>query len=605
MSQQVKGKRVLRFALIADSHLNPTNQENTSPWETNHLANQRNKVVVKAINKIEPAFAIHLGDVVHPLPCTDQYKDAASAAKKIFGKLKCKMYITPGNHDVGDKCLPGNPAATISNESCEIYKSHFGAEWQEFEYGGINFVIVNSCHFGSNSKKEKQQWKWLEDVLNKNKRTFLCTHYPPYITDENEINHYDNIDSEPRKKFLDLVKKNKIEAIFSGHVHTFFINQIETTLSYALPSSTNFRQDYAEILRVNPAEEFGRNDLGKFGFFIIDVHELGHRCHFIRTNGSIDIKNAESIAAQINEINLIEKHDNFVCDLPHDWCEITNLPFNPPLDAFVRKKVRNDYSILNFWDCGVNHVRTSIKDLIDEKYWERIKLLVNLGYKFSFFTTENFKSEELKRIKQISKSIIAIEYIGFDSNELKDLISNNLKTIKFYFSPINPPSKQQNSGPYDHIMFSGFDIRDINLSIKTTEKIKIDGVVIRIPYDVPVLESVKKFFDTQTPVSLKIIFDIYLKPNKSSICNSNQIEISKRITEAAIASKLFPNSIFRIDTFMDIDRGYFLRNGVVDRKHNPREVAFQLRKILFNRFKLHGLNDVLDINSIDAESSYL
>jgi len=267
--------------------------------------------------------------------------------------------------------------------------------------------------------------------------------------------------------------------------------------------------------------------------------------------------------------------------------------------------VRNDYSILNLWDCGVNHVRTSIKDLIDEKYWERIKLLVNLGYKFSFFTTENFKSEELKRVKQISKSIIAIEYIGFDSNELKDLISNNLKIIKFYFSPINPPSSQQNSGPYDHIMFSGFDIRDINLSIKTTEKIKIDGVVIRIPYDVPVLESVKKFFDTQTSVSLKIIFDIYLKPNKSSICNSNQREISKRITEAAIASKLFLNSIFRIDTFMDIDRGYFLRNGVVDRKHNPREVAFQLRKILFNRFKLHDLNDALDINPIDEESSYL
>jgi hypothetical protein len=154
-------------------------------------------------------------------------------------------------------------------------------------------------------------------------------------------------------------------------------------------------------------------------------------------------------------------------------------------------------------------------------------------------------------------------------------------------------------------MFSGFDIRDINLSIKATEKIKIDGVVIRIPYDVPVLESVKKFFDKQPPVSLKIIFDIYLKPNKSSICNSNQIEISKRITEAAIASKLFLNSIFRIDTFMDIDRGYFLRNGVVDRKHNPREVTFQLRKILFNRFKLHDLNDALDINLIDTESSYL
>jgi hypothetical protein len=56
---------------------------------------------------------------------------------------------------------------------------------------------------------------------------------------------------------------------------------------------------------------------------------------------------------------------------------------------------------------------------------------------------------------------------------------------------------------------------------------------------------------------------------------------------------------------MDIDRGYFLRNGVVDRKHNPREVTFQLRKILFNRFKLHDLNDALDINLRDEESSHL
>lgn len=603
MPQKVQGKRVLRFALIADSHLNPDSEGNTSPWETNHLANQRNKVVVKAINKIEPAFVIHLGDVVHPLPCTDLYSDAAKAAKKIFGDLKCKMYITPGNHDIGDKCLPGNPAATISNESCEIYKSHFGSEWQVFEYSGINFVIINSCHFGSNTEKEKQQWKWLGQVLNKNKRTFLFTHYPPFITDEKEFNHYDNIDSRPRKKLLDLVKKHNIEAIFAGHVHTFFLNQIKNTLSYALPSSTNFRQDYAEILRVNPAEEFGRNDLGKFGFFIIDIHEIGHRCHFIRTNGCTDIKGAEAIASQINAVNTIDEHDNFAIDLPHDWCEITDLPFNPPLDAFVRKKVRNDYSILNLWDSGVNHVRTSIKDLIDEKYWERIKLLVNLGHKFSFFTTESLKAEELKKIKQIRKSIIAIEYIGFDSNEIKELISNNLKTIKVYFSPINPPSSKKNSGPYDHIMFSGFDIRDINFS-SSSKKIKADGVVIRIPYDVPVLDSVKEFVNKKLFTHLKIIFDVYLKPNKSSIFNNNQIEISKRITEAAIASKLFPNSIFRIDTFMDIDRGYFLRNGVVDRKHNPREVAFQLRKILFKKSKLHDSNLPLDINLIDSVTNY-
>ena len=39
MSNFTSGRRLLRFAVVADSHLNPVNAGNTSPWQTNHLAN--------------------------------------------------------------------------------------------------------------------------------------------------------------------------------------------------------------------------------------------------------------------------------------------------------------------------------------------------------------------------------------------------------------------------------------------------------------------------------------------------------------------------------------------------------------------------------------
>ena len=583
MKEKVRGKRLIRDAVIADSHLNPEEGENTSPWATNHLANQRNKVVVEAVNKIGPEFVVHLGDVVHPLPYSKLYESAAKAANSIFGNLDSKMYITPGNHDVGDKSLPGNPAAMISEKSCQEYEKFFGKEWQAFEHKNVYFVIINSCHFGSNTKREKEQWKWLEQTLdaNKNKRIFLFSHYPPYITEENEQNHYDNIDSAPRKKLIDIIKKYKIEAIFAGHVHTFFINQIDKTWSYALPSSTNFRQDYSEILRVNPAEEFGRNDLGKFGFFIVDIHEEGHKCHFIRTNGDTKLANSNEIAKQINTIEGESSQDNFSIDMPHDWCEVTNLPFNPPLDAFIRKKVRNDYSILNLWDCGVRHIRTPITDLADDNFWGRIQLLCNLGIRFTLFTTGPIKDVELNRIILIKDSIAALEYIGLSFDEIHEPPCTGLENIPTYFSPINPPnSLNENTGPFDHVMFSGFDIKEVGRQIALIQKIKADGVVIRISIDLPVLESIKEFYSTMDKFHHLIIFDVCLKANKSSVQNCNDDKNLKRVIESAEASKLFPNSIIRLDTFVDIDRGYFLRNGLFDRRHNPRKASFELRKIL-------------------------
>ena len=129
-------------------------------------------------------------------------------------------------------------------------------------------------------------------------------------------------------------------------------------------------------------------------------------------------------------------------------------------------------------------------------------------------------------------------------------------------------------------MFSGFDIKEVGRQIALIQKIKADGVVIRISIDLPVLESIKEFYSTMDKFHHLIIFDVCLKANKSSVQNCNDDKNLKRVIESAEASKLFPNSIIRLDTFVDIDRGYFLRNGLFDRRHNPRKASFELRKIL-------------------------
>ena len=60
------------------------------------------------------------------------------------------------------------------------------------------------------------------------------------------------------------------------------------------------------------------------------------------------------------------------------------------------------------------------------------------------------------------------------------------------------------------------------------------------------------------------------------------------MAEAAIAKAAYPDVPMTLDTFMDIDRGYFARHGLVDRRNNPRPAATVLRR-LSERLRGHAV----------------
>ena len=170
-------------------------------------------------------------------------------------------------------CQPGNNL-----------KEHF----YSFEFLDCCFVMINSQILNSGLKSEDLQKAWLEQYLadNSGKRTFLFTHYPPFITQPHEQWHYDNIDEPARSWLLDYTQKSNIEAVFAGHAHSFFYNRLGETQFYVPPSVTFFRHDYSELFRVGPAAEFGRNDPGKLGYFLVKVFKNGHVVHTVRTYGT-------------------------------------------------------------------------------------------------------------------------------------------------------------------------------------------------------------------------------------------------------------------------------------------------------------------------------
>lgn len=98
------GRRLFSFGVITDTHLNQDEDDCNSPFEVNRLANRRMRHVIRDLNARDLAFVIHVGDLVHPLPAIpDLYAAAAARFHEQVDELKYPLYLTPGNHDVGDK----------------------------------------------------------------------------------------------------------------------------------------------------------------------------------------------------------------------------------------------------------------------------------------------------------------------------------------------------------------------------------------------------------------------------------------------------------------------------------------------------------------------
>ena len=93
-------KPIFSFAVVADTHINEQDNISTSPFQTNHLANERARHVFADIATMVPAprFVIHLGDIVHPMPALPAFQDAVDQFKRMTADLPFPLHVVPGNH---------------------------------------------------------------------------------------------------------------------------------------------------------------------------------------------------------------------------------------------------------------------------------------------------------------------------------------------------------------------------------------------------------------------------------------------------------------------------------------------------------------------------
>lgn len=168
--------------------------------------------VVQFVNRVRPPFIVVTGDFVN-----QSYNDVqVSAWKASLSTIdpEIKVYMVPGNHDIGNR--PDQAAY-------DRYESIYGDTRFSFRYGKDAFIGIDSNPLkNGDSIRERVQYEWLESQLagaQDARNRFVFMHHPLFLKKLTEKEKYSNLSPAMRERYLSLFKRYGVNVVLTGHYH--------------------------------------------------------------------------------------------------------------------------------------------------------------------------------------------------------------------------------------------------------------------------------------------------------------------------------------------------------------------------------------------------
>ena len=396
-----------------------------------------------------------------------------------------------------------------------------------------------------------------------------------------EPSNYDNIDEPARSWLLGLLEEHRVEALFAGHVHQFGYNTHGRTRIYNLLSTCFTRQDYSEMLHVEPAEEYGRNDAAKLGWCTVDVYRGGHHVSIHRSYGKT-LREGESIEQRrsTEPPRLVKDGPSIGVHMRHPLAETVELPYNGPIDEFTRKTVRNDYPVLGLLETGIRCVRTPATDLHSPIKLRRFKELAELGHRFGFFTVGPPEAGDLEALQANHDLVDFLEVIlpweKADEHLPRILEARDKLQLPTFLANIESSVHREKGGPtFSHYISHGFNIDDRTpleeFIIRTGAQ--VDGFTFQVGQNKPPWRQIMDAAKYADERGFAALVNVRLSSENPAQYLRDDDYVANRAAESLVAAYAQPRARVFLDTFMDLDRGYFPRHGLYDRRWNPRKGA--------------------------------
>ncbi len=292
--------------------------------------------------------------------------------------------------------------------------------------------------------------------------------------------------------------------------------------------------------------------------------------------GSTDAAGPARVAPVHPRLN---RRGDFGFDMRQNWMEIVEIPPTGGLDEFDRKEVRNDYPLMALWEMGVRKVRVPLRDLLVPYNVERMRMLKAHGHEFTLFS---FGDPTPRHRDLITKhqDLFAAWEIGLNWETLeRDIggvgeIARAVET-PVYLSRLRSIDEQRSeAGKYYHAINHGFLADDQGQMADVLARPELSGAlggfVFRLTLEMSPWATAAMASEIVTELGVAASVHLRMFGANPALETADDHLSVTRIAEAMAAAAAFGNVSVYADTFIDIDRGYFPRTGVLDRMFNPR-----------------------------------
>ncbi len=549
----------LRIALVTDTHVRVEFDDGQCAFESDPRHNERNRTMAAAIQGWQPDLILHLGDVVHPIPSLPTHEQALEVAASIYGNLGAKLVVVPGNHDVGDKGTTAN-APALATHGRHIFARHWGPPYQAFDVGEVRLVVVDSTLFGADREPAVEQRRWLEDeFLNDGRRRFVFTHYPPFLYDPNEAEHYDNMSPNARAHFLALLVQARVEALFTGHVHRFFYQRHHDLDIYSLPSAAFTRPEYAHLRSVPPVDpENGRADVEHLGVTLLTIGPREHRLTFQRplsTFGPAEPSPPSPLGVWL--------HRKLGASF--------EVPYGD-LDGLARKTARDDARLPQLLQLRPRCIRIPLEDLAEEAVIDRLLWLRRHNVDVMFFSAGVPTPEQLALFGRLPGHETSPRWeIVCRPRDLEVLPSQlaQWRGPELVLSRIGKPLSGARSPYFSHFPRIGFDPADPALA-KLLKLAAVAGVAFRIEPGRAVDAQIRAALARVQRTGQSVVGHVELPWGTEATAQEDDDLVAQRCMETHKAAVGHPDVLLLLDQFADKDRGYWCRHGLVTVADQPR-----------------------------------
>ncbi len=486
------------------------------------------------------------------------------------------------------------PAKSVRESWIKIHEEAYGPSWRSFDQGGVRFVLINNPLLNSGLPQEAAQLAWLEETLASagGQRIFLFMHYPLYLLSPDEPSTYDNIDDPARGGVLALIARYKVEAVFAGHVHNIFYHRHAGTEFYVMMATSFVRQDYSEMFRIEAVHENGRDDAEKLGFAMVDVHSDGHVVHYLRSHGA-ELEEAQAEAPIAKRTTALLAHPKKPGGAPigvfmrHPWAETVTLPQNGPMDEFVRKQARNDYQIAALWRLGLRRLRVPVSDLLDPDSRARMGDLAANGHAFTVSGFGIPTGAQLDLAAAAARDGVVARYelvLPYDEMAArKDEIAAFRSALgcPVLLAPVASSADEAKTGSKIELFVShGFGPHRLpDIEKLLSAGVKIDGVVMRVGMEADLPAFAREIDDWGAARGLAMDLHLRVAANNPAANIRDDAAILRAVVELYAAALAVPEVSMFVDPFMDIDRGYFVRHGLIDRRCNLRAAGMAVEAL--------------------------